>query len=262
MKVITEINREDRKFLGELLYFKKLLTEVYPTGIVSIVADTYNLWRVVTEMLPILKNDIMSRDGKLVIRPDSSRTNPQDIICGTPDEFRDWTYDNEVWDRAESDGLIQCLYNIFGGTVSKEGYKVLDSHIGAIYGDSITFDRASEIFQRLEKKGFASTNIVLGIGSFTYQYNTRDTLGFAMKSTYGEVGGVPFSFNKNPITDKGFKKSATGISRTNSQGELEDGLSSIDDITGPGSGMRLVYKDSVLLVNESFEEIRKRLNDQ
>jgi nicotinamide phosphoribosyltransferase len=63
----------------------------------------------------------------------------------------------------------------------------------------------------LEAKGFASTNVVLGIGSFTYQYNTRDTFGFAMKATYVEVDGEGREIFKDPITDDGMKKSATGL---------------------------------------------------
>lgn len=40
----------------------------------------------------------------------------------------------------------------FGGTVSEKGYKMLDSHIGLIYGDAITYDRAKEICEKLDKK--------------------------------------------------------------------------------------------------------------
>ena len=90
---------------------------------------------------------------------------------------------------AAREGLIGCLWKIFGGTVNAKGFRELDPHIGAIYGDSITEQRAQEICQRLEAKGFASTNVVLGIGSFTYQYVTRDTFGFAIKATWARVNG-------------------------------------------------------------------------
>lgn len=78
----------------------------------------------------------------------------------------------------EDKGVIELLWDTFGGTINSKGYKELDPHIGAIYGDSITLDRAEQICNRLEKKGFASTNIVYGIGSYTYTYNTRDTEGW------------------------------------------------------------------------------------
>lgn len=195
--------------------FRRLL-ETYPKGILSVVSDTWDLWKVCTEHVVTLKEEILARDGKLVIRPDSG--DPVDILCG------DITIavENGGIETPASKGVIELLWDVFGGTVNEQGYKVLDPHIGAIYGDSITIDRANEICNRLEAKGFASTNVVLGIGSFTYQYNTRDTFGFAMKATYVEIkhpaesGSPAFAIEgreifKDPITDDGTKKSATGL---------------------------------------------------
>src|SRR5206468_3282166 len=107
-------------------------------------------------------------------------------------------------------GLIECLWNLFGGTITEKGYKLLDPHIGAIYGDSITLDRCKSIVKRLENKGFASTNIVFGIGSYTYTMRTRDSLGFAMKATYAVINGEPKLIYKDPKTDDGTKKSLKG----------------------------------------------------
>lgn len=208
------------------------LMQTYPTGILSIVSDTWDLWKVCTEHVVTLKEEIMARDGKVVIRPDSG--DPVDIICGTWDENRlpSGNYEKTPKSGPEGKGVIELLWDVFGGTINEQGYKVLDSHIGAIYGDSITIERAEEICKRLEAKGFASTNIVLGVGSFTYQFNTRDTFGFAMKATYCEIKhwdvaterlNEAFDKNanpewiegreifKNPITDDGTKKSATGL---------------------------------------------------
>lgn len=104
--------------------------------------------------------------------------NPLDHIDGyTPEEL----------------GVVEILWNVFGGTINSKGYRQLDPHIGCIYGDSITLLRAADICARLEARGFASTNVVFGIGSFTYTYNTRDTFGMAVKATYGEVDGEPLS---------------------------------------------------------------------
>lgn len=179
--------------------YKRLITEVYPNGLFSVVSDTYDFWKVIGEILPRLKNEIMSRDGKVVIRPDSG--DPVLILCGNP------LAETEL----ERKGLIEALWDIFGGTVSEQGYKVLDSHIGAIYGDSITIERATQICERLEQKGFASTNVVFGIGSYTFQYNTRDTFGFAMKATYAVVNGEERMLFKDPKTDDGTKKSQRGM---------------------------------------------------
>jgi nicotinamide phosphoribosyltransferase len=241
--------------LDEYTTFKRLVTEVYPAGIVSIVSDTWDLWKVCTQFLPELKEAILARDGKVVIRPDSG--NPADILCGTVAEFGKGTTPAEK-------GVVELLYDVFGGIVNDKGFKVLDSHIGAIYGDSITLERADEICRRLKAKGFASTNVVLGIGSFTYQYNTRDTFGFAMKATYGEVDGEGREIYKDPITDDGTKKSAKGllcVDRNPESGklELEDQVTKDRESQGE---MITVFKDGILLVDQSLAEIRARVAKQ
>lgn len=230
----------------ELGTFERIITELYPNGIVSIVSDTWDFWNVVNPdggIIATLKDKIMARDGKVVIRPDSG--DPVKIVTGyTEDEII--RQDGKIYNKAiynpqklvggispetkkkaeltelEVKGMIQCLWEIFGGTETSTGYKQLDSHIGAIYGDSITLERATQICERLAAKGFASTNLVYGIGSFTYQgavtptaIITRDTHGFAVKSTYGEilVNGerVGVEIFKDPKTDDGLKKSAKGL---------------------------------------------------
>jgi nicotinamide phosphoribosyltransferase len=238
--------------------FRRLL-ETYPTGILSVVSDTWDLWKVCTEHVVTLKEEIMARDGKLVIRPDSG--DPVDIICGSESTLHTGS--------PEGKGVIELLWDVFGGTINEQGYKVLDSHIGAIYGDSITIDRAEEICKRLEAKGFASTNIVLGVGSFTYQYNTRDTFGFAMKATYVEVNKPKFAgdFNpegreifKDPITDDGTKKSATGLLFVGKDDNLEIKLYDRVDWRTEGMGLlQTIYKDGKQQNVTTLEEIRKRL---
>ena len=233
--------------LGEHETFKRLITEVYPNGIVSIVSDTLDLWKVLTEYLPNLKQEVLARDGKVVVRPDSG--DPVDIICGNP---KGKTIE-------ESKGVIELLWETFGGITNEKGYKELDSHIGAIYGDSITLDRATQICERLKEKGFASTNVVLGIGSFTYQYNTRDTFGFAMKATYGEVAGKGREIYKDPITDDGTKKSAKGlmkIIKENGEYQLIDQVSWEEEKQGE---LREVYRDGKILIDEKLSEIRLRV---
>ena len=234
---------------GEQDTFKRLITEVYPNGIVSIVSDTWDLWKVLTQYLPNLKEDVLARNGKVVIRPDSG--NPADIICGNPNGKTE----------EERKGVIQLLWDIFGGTTNSKGYKELDSHIGAIYGDSITIDRATDICERLKQNRFASTNVVLGIGSFTYQYNTRDTFGFAMKATYGEVNGEAREIYKNPITDDGTKKSAKGLIKIEKQKGsyvLVDQVSWEEEQKGE---LKEVFKDGKLLIDDTLANIRKRIRN-
>jgi nicotinamide phosphoribosyltransferase len=180
--------------------YKRLINEVYPNGIVSIVSDTWDFWNVIDNYLPRLKADILKRNGKVVIRPDSG--DPYKIICG----------DVNASFETEKKGLIERLYEIFGGTVNEKGYKTLHQNIGAIYGDSITPELAEKILARLQEKGVASNNIVFGVGSYSYQYNTRDTFGFAIKATYCEVDGVATNIQKEPKTQSNTsKKSAKGL---------------------------------------------------
>lgn len=179
-------------------YVKAMITGAHPSGLVSVVSDGYDFWDVINRVLPALKREIEGRDGKLVIRPDSG--DPVKIVCGDPEASAEW----------ERKGAIDRLWEIFGGTVSAQGYKCLAPCIGLIYGDAITFDRATRILQGLKSKGFASTNVVFGIGSFTYQYTTRDTFSMALKSTLAIRDGKEIQIFKTPKTDDGTKNSQRG----------------------------------------------------
>ncbi len=282
----------------EIGTFKNLI-DLYPTGILSVVSDTWDLWKVCTEYLPQLKDQILARDGKLVIRPDSG--DPVDILCGTvrvvpylnDDKGHKVIYNGQYYKDLEPShpkygcdhqltndikpsekGAIELLWDIFGGTTNKQGYKVLDPHIGAIYGDSITLDRAKEICERLKAKGFASINIVLGIGSYTYQYNTRDTFGFAIKATYGEVleeteksDGIKVPVGreifKDPITDDGTKKSKKGllyVQHNTNNGDFEY-IDQVNWDTEKKGELQTVFLDGKLVKETTLEEIRNRLNN-
>lgn len=249
----------------------RYLMEQFPTGILSIVSDTWDLWKVCTEYLPTLKEEILARDGKIVIRPDSG--DPVDIICGNLNELEEA---NRVKEKCtpENLGVVELLWDVFGGTVNEQGYKVLDPHIGAIYGDSITLERAEQIFDRLEAKGFASTNIVLGVGSFTYQFNTRDTFGFAMKATYVEVNGEGREIFKDPITDDGTKKSAKGLLCVGQKEEVNNGVICkdyflVDEVDWTSTGgqpceatgyLYTIFEDGEFVNSTTLSEIRAKLN--
>ena len=94
-------------------------------------------------------------------------------------------------------GTVGLLAKMFGYTTNEAGYKVLDSHVRAIYGDSITPNRARQMYERLAEKGFAACNVALGAGSFSTQCAetvdgkllpfTRDSYGIAVKATWCEA---------------------------------------------------------------------------
>lgn len=236
---------------NEMATFERLITTLYPNGIVSIVSDTWDFWQVITDYLPNLKSKILARNGKVVIRPDSG--DPVKIIIGD----RDATPGSP-----EYKGAIECLWETFGGTITEKGFKLLDSHIGLIYGDSITLQRQKEILEGLKAKGFASFNVVLGIGSYTYEYVTRDTYGFAMKATYGEVNGEARNIFKDPKTDDGTKRSAKGllmVSEVNGELQLKDECSWAEEKQGL---LQLIFENGKLVKEDSLTEIRERINRQ
>ena len=248
---------------GEYLNLKHYLEDVYPTGMFSYVADTYNLWNFLTNTLPRCKKEIMNRDGRMVCRPDSGSI--ADILCGYNTNEEIGIVSGTPYYDEQQKGVIELLWDVFGGTVNSKGYKVLDPHVGCIYGDSVTLEIADEVCRRLASKGFASSNIVFGIGSYTYNYNTRDTFGFALKATYGVVNGQEVQLFKDPITDDGTKKSQKGMVAVieGEHGlELVDHLDSTTIVSYEGKNLLTpVFVDGKLVKEINLSEIRARVEE-
>lgn len=235
-------------FGDDMEYLRNTLTKVHPNGFCSIVSDGYDLWDVIGRVIPALKDEINARDGRAVIRPDSG--DPVLIVAGDPNGKTE----------IERKGVVEALWDIFGGTETEKGYKLLSSKVGVIYGDSITFERAVRITESLQAKGFAFGNCVFGIGSYTYNYVSRDSLGNALKSTLCVVNGEERQIYKNPKTDDGLKKSQKGMVAVVKDGDtfaFIDHLGLSDKIKG--DQLVEVYRDGKLLVEQSLSEIRARL---
>lgn len=233
----------------------------FPTGILSVVSDTFDLWKLITYVLPRLKREILARDGKLVIRPDSG--DPVDITCGRSFHKSERIEYGGEGKKFVHKGVIELLWDIFGGTVNEQGYKVLDSHIGAIYGDAINLERQIAMYTRLEAKGFASTNIVLGVGSYTYVFLTRDSMGFAAKGAWFSSEGKEFNIFKDPITDDGTKKSLKGKCSVH-QDEVNGGYFVRTECTADqekSGELQVIYEDGKFYNQTTLTEIRERLNN-
>lgn len=236
---------------------RHLIQDVYPSGVVSVVSDTWDFFKVVTETATELKDVILNRQlnalglAKVVFRPDSG--NPVDILCGDP---------KAVSGTPEFKGAVECLWENFGGTETETGHKLLNQRVGLIYGDSITLERAEQIMQRLHLKGFASANVVFGIGSFTYQFLTRDTFGMAMKATSAVVAGERRALFKDPKTDDGTKRSARGllkVSYASKSGQylLHNDVTEAEEREG---ALETVFMNGRLTKVQNIEEIRGRVN--
>ncbi len=263
---------------AELEVIRSFVTEDYPSGMVSLVSDTFDFWNVITVIAPALRDDIMQRkpdalgNAKVVFRPDSG--DPVRILTGydaselessggVPQRNANGLYTLKTGQQitdAERKGAVECLWDTFGGTKTAKGYRLLDSHVGLIYGDSITLERARDIMLRLEAKGFASGNVVFGIGSFVYGMNTRDTFGFAMKAIYAEVGDTAVEIYKDPATDDGTKKSARGLIRV----DYEDGQYVLHEQQSEeqfaGGALEPVFRNGKSLKTQTIAEIRERLH--
>ncbi len=234
----------------EITMIKRLLTEVYPHHSFSMVSDSYDYWNLVDNLLPACKKEILEHDGTISIRGDSG--DPAQVVTETV--FR--------------------LWEIFGGTINTKGYKVLNPHIKAIYGDSITPQRAEKIYKTLVEKGFACNNVSLGVGSFSMQCVeegdilkpfTRDTFGIAVKATYGEMGDRPLLIFKNPKTDDGhFKKSQRGMCCVfeNENGEItyQDGFDKNTFPKNKENLLKTVFKDGKTVKEFTLAEIRQTLH--
>ena len=233
----------------EITMIKRLLTELYPNTSFSMVSDSYDYWRLVKELLPQCKKEIMEHNGCILIRGDSG--DPVEVVTKT----------------------VFALWDIFGGHINTKGYKVLDPHVKALYGDSITVTRAKQIYQILLDNGFAASNVSLGVGSFSMQCLededgklnpfTRDTLNVAIKATYCEDRyGHEIPIFKNP-KEMAFKKSNKGcIVVYDLDGELKaiDGRSFKETEDDPINVLIPVFKDGKILKEYSLQEIRARLH--
>ena len=248
----------------EITFFRRMLTEIYPHHSFSIVSDSYDYWNVVDNIIPQLKEEILNHDGCLLVRGDSG--DPVEIVTET----------------------VFHLWETFGGTINSKGYKVLDPHIKAIYGDSITPERCERIFEILTQNGFACNNVSLGVGSFSmqclentipfsgaetgdqadaltvYQPYTRDTFGIAIKATYAEdEKGNPIMIFKNPKTDNGhFKKSQRGCCSVHFNGKdfsCQDGMSFAEHNEDPMNVMIPVFRNGKMLKEYTLSDIRNIL---
>ncbi|MCC3292394.1 nicotinate phosphoribosyltransferase [Arthrobacter sp. zg-Y1110] len=245
---------------GEEETFRHIL-EANPTGNISLVSDGYDLWNVLLEILPSLKDIITAREGNVVIRPDSG--DPADIVCGTSTRpGAVFTAEVKTYQSHPAYyGVVRLLDAEFGHTLNEAGYKVLNN-VRVMYGDSITPERAADITARLEKEGYAAENIVLGVGSFTYQYNTRDTFSSAIKVTYIEVNDEPRNVFKDPITAKGAKRSATGRLAVHYDDNFE--LMLIEKATPEeeeNSLLQPVWANGQFIRRQSFADVRAVLGN-
>lgn len=225
---------------GELEVFKHIL-RTFSTGTVACVSDSYDIFRACSQYWGTeLKELVLSRDGVLVIRPDS----------GDP-----------VFTLLK---VFDILFEKFGFSINEKGFKVLPSQVRVIQGDGINVDSIRHIYNALKINGISAENLVLGMGGALLQKVDRDTQQFAFKCSYAEVNGEAVDVQKNPIEIdahgrlvSSFKKSKAGqlkliltggvyqTVRKELEPEAEDQL-----IT--------VFENGRITCDMRFEEVRER----
>ena len=227
---------------------RRLLTDTYKNTSFSYVSDSFDYWELINSTLPKLKDEILNHNGKFLVRPDSG-----DIV--------------EI-----SVKTVQKLWEIFGGSINIKGYKELNPKIGIIYGDGCQYSKIKEIWTQLKELGFAANTILFGVGAFSFTAMctpedgmvclTRDTFGFAMKSTDCIINVKEYTIHKDPKTDKNnLKKSHKGlcyVTKENDEFICYDGYTS--ETIPENNLLQPVFKDGRLLKEYTFEEIRDRLH--
>lgn len=294
---------------------KQMLSDwfkLFPKGILSVVSDTFDLFKLLNEYARELKSEIMGRDGKVVFRPDSG--DQVKIVCGeyypltkemeetikyddngnglalfmsvikndmgykgyykvSDDTYHDIIIDTHAYSVVNNNvtpqdkGVVKLLWEIFGGTVNDLGYRLLDSHVGVIYGDGFSLTRQVEMYAQLERMNFTATNLVLGAGSYFYGMNSRDTLGFAAKGSYFEIEVenelVGYDIYKDPATDDGTKKSLKGLMsvRQDENGEIYVKEQCTWEEEGEGL-LQTIYENGNFYNQNTLSEIRERLKEE
>lgn len=203
----------------------------YPTGLVAVVSDSYDVFRACSELWgKALRDKVLGREGTVVIRPDSG--DPPTVVCQ----------------------VLDILGEAFGATTNAKGYRVLDPHIRVIQGDGIDYSMLGQILEATKSRGWSADNLAFGSGGGLLQKLNRDTLKFAFKCSSVTVSGQEREVFKQPVTDNG-KRSKAGrlkLVRRGDQLVTESANALGDDL------LQEVFRDGRMLVRQSFEELRKR----
>lgn len=214
------------------------LLKKFPNGILSLVSDSYSISKAVEMYCTELKSLILARNGKMVVRPDSPR-------------FIGDTIPNQVlW-------ITEKLWAGFGGTINSKGYKVLDPHCGAIYGDSVRESDMEKTLQTLKENGFSSENCVYGCGSYLSQKINRDTQRMAFKCSAQLRDNVWYDVFKSPLDQsKASKKGRLKLIRENGQYQTVNIDQPGEDILVP------VFENGELLVDYTLDQVRANAKNE
>jgi len=225
--VMTALGEE-----GEWKVVDKLFRE-HPTGILSVVADSYDIYRFVDAICTTYRKQVLDRDGVFVVRPDSTTPNHE-----TPEGLTLW--------------IVRRLYESFGGAVNSKGFKVLDPHVRVLWGDGIDSHGIVRILGRLAAEGFSAENMVFGMGGGLHQKVNRDMQRFAFKCSAQERDGAWHQVYKKPLdTSKASKRGRLALVKD------ENGYRTVGGDTGLPDELVTVFENGVLLNEVDFDTVRR-----
>lgn len=220
--------------VGELEQMRALLAH-NPTGLLACVSDSYDMMRAVNDYWgEALREQVLARDGVLVVRPDSG--DPLQIV---PD-------------------VIEALMDKFGFTTTAQGYKLLHEKVRVIQGDGVNRFSIIEIMEELMARGLAIGNIAFGMGAGLLQKVDRDAFSYTMKASANYRKGAWVDVHKDPVTALGSKTSKRGRqgAMLNEYGVLT--ARRVEDIPDGADALRPVFKNGELLAVHTLEEVRSR----
>ncbi len=211
--------------------------------IVSIVADTYDIFRFTAEYIGSrLKDRIINLGklgGKVVIRPDSG--DPKEICIK----------------------VIKTLMQCFGYSTNDRGYKVLPPYIGVIQGDGINNDSLRLILKDLDREKISLENIVFGMGGGLTHEAGRDEFSFSMKATARFDGRIWHDLIKSPITDvtkRSLKGRVTTYSNLDQTVIFSDRIERAESDKNVIDLMETIYLNGKITKEYNFDEVLARNN--
>jgi len=216
---------------------QNMLTQ-YPKGIVACVSDSYDVFKACREYWGTdLKEQIMQREGTLVVRPDSGPL-PKTVV-----------------------DVLEELGKKFEPEKTATGHKLLPRQIRVIQGDGIDFKSLEVILVAMDKAGWAADNLAFGSGGALLQKVNRDTMKFAFKCSSAVIGDKVVEVFKDPITDKGKRSKKGRLALTRStQGAWFTANSAEGDAKPEFDHLVEVFKNGELLVDQTFAKIKARAN--
>lgn len=211
------------------------LLDRFPQGILSVVADSYDIYAFVDMLGTTFRERILARDGVFVVRPDSPTPRHP-----TPD--------------AQVAALVEQLYSHFGGTVNDAGFKVLDPHVRVLWGDGLDEHKIEKVLGRLCVSGYAAENVAtFGMGGGLLQKLDRDTQRFAFKSSAQSRDGVWHDVQKEPL-DQTKRSKAGRLKLVERGGELV----TVREHEPGADLLETVFEDGALLVTHTLDAVRAR----